>query len=285
MSAWTYRQSDSKAASKIVPPRLRIPCWKGLGADSGEKREPASDIDTVVVDSLKALDPKWPIREADIPAFVYFRQPDASNQLALRRPYRHAAVTDGTAGVARGPDISVDIAAHAVGTAFHPVNHTIGEELLVGHLVVWTDIKHVDLTLTAWTSVAWSFARADDIEFLLVGRQQNPVRIRDLLFGDNDVEFAARIPAINIGRQLPFCRGKSRRLTEPRIELAAWVCRSARRIGLTLIQLTSIGRVGEPDAAVRMRNGIVRRIQALAVVRIQRSPLPSRQARNALRGE
>src|SRR6476660_6152722 len=66
MSAWTYRQSDGKAASKIVPPRLRIPCWKGLGADSEEKREPASDIDTVVVDSLKALDPKWPIREADI---------------------------------------------------------------------------------------------------------------------------------------------------------------------------------------------------------------------------
>ena len=38
--------------------------YKGLGADSEEKREPASDIDTVVVDSLKALDPKWPIREA-----------------------------------------------------------------------------------------------------------------------------------------------------------------------------------------------------------------------------
>jgi len=30
-----------------------------------EKHEPASDIDTVVVDSLKALDPKRPIREAD----------------------------------------------------------------------------------------------------------------------------------------------------------------------------------------------------------------------------
>ena len=66
MSAWTYRQSDGKAASKIVPPRLRIPCWKGLGADSEEKREPASDIDTVVVDSLKVLDPERPIREADI---------------------------------------------------------------------------------------------------------------------------------------------------------------------------------------------------------------------------
>jgi hypothetical protein len=33
---------------------------------SEEKHEPASDIDTVVVDSLKALDPKRPIREADI---------------------------------------------------------------------------------------------------------------------------------------------------------------------------------------------------------------------------
>jgi hypothetical protein len=36
------------------------------GADSEEKREPVSDIDTAVVDSLKVLDLKWPIREADI---------------------------------------------------------------------------------------------------------------------------------------------------------------------------------------------------------------------------
>ena len=36
-----------------------------LVADSEEKHEPVSDIDTVVVDSLKALDPEWPIREAD----------------------------------------------------------------------------------------------------------------------------------------------------------------------------------------------------------------------------
>ena len=66
MSAWTYRSSDGKVVVKIVPPRLRIPLWKGPGADSEEKHEPASDIDTVVVDSLKALDPKRPIREADI---------------------------------------------------------------------------------------------------------------------------------------------------------------------------------------------------------------------------
>ena len=42
--------------------------YKGLGAESGEKHEPASDIDTAVVDSLKALDPNRPIREADISA-------------------------------------------------------------------------------------------------------------------------------------------------------------------------------------------------------------------------
>jgi len=36
---------------------------RALGADSEEKHEPVRDIDTVAVDSLKALDPKRPIRE------------------------------------------------------------------------------------------------------------------------------------------------------------------------------------------------------------------------------
>jgi CheY-like chemotaxis protein len=47
-------------------PRPRIPLWKGLSAESEEKREPASDIDTAVVVSLKALDLNRPIREADM---------------------------------------------------------------------------------------------------------------------------------------------------------------------------------------------------------------------------
>ena len=57
MSAWTCRQSGGKAVQKIVPPRPRNPCWKGLRADSEEKREPVSDIDTAVVDSLTCLTP------------------------------------------------------------------------------------------------------------------------------------------------------------------------------------------------------------------------------------
>jgi hypothetical protein len=68
MSAWTCRHTDGKVVQKIVPPRPRIPWWKGPGADSEEKQEPASDIDTALVDSLKVLDPKGPIREADIVA-------------------------------------------------------------------------------------------------------------------------------------------------------------------------------------------------------------------------
>jgi hypothetical protein len=39
---------------------------RALGADSEEKHEPVSDIDTVAVDSLKVLDPKRPIREAEV---------------------------------------------------------------------------------------------------------------------------------------------------------------------------------------------------------------------------
>jgi hypothetical protein len=39
-------------------------------ADSEEKHEPVSDIDIALVDSLKALDPKPPIREADVIASV-----------------------------------------------------------------------------------------------------------------------------------------------------------------------------------------------------------------------
>jgi len=39
---------------------------RALGADSEEKHEPVSDIDTVVVDSLKALDLIRPIREAEV---------------------------------------------------------------------------------------------------------------------------------------------------------------------------------------------------------------------------
>ena len=39
---------------------------EGPSADSEEKHEPVRDIDTAPMEGLKALDPKRPIREADI---------------------------------------------------------------------------------------------------------------------------------------------------------------------------------------------------------------------------
>jgi hypothetical protein len=82
MTAWTCRQSAGKAAQEIVPPRPRIPCWKGLGADSEETREPVSDINAGVVDSLKALDPERSIREAVVIGFL-LRGPNRVPRLGL----------------------------------------------------------------------------------------------------------------------------------------------------------------------------------------------------------
>ena len=47
-----------------------------------------SDIDTVAVDSLKALDPKRPIREADICGQAVSAEPAANDPLPTRRGTR-----------------------------------------------------------------------------------------------------------------------------------------------------------------------------------------------------
>ena len=66
MSAWTRRHLTVRPTQRLLRLVLEFRYWKGLCAESEEKHEPVSDIDTGVVDSLKALDPKRPIREADI---------------------------------------------------------------------------------------------------------------------------------------------------------------------------------------------------------------------------
>ena len=66
MSAWVGRISR-QGRGRDCSASSSNPMMEGPpGADSEEKHEPVSDIDTVVVDSLKALDPEWPIREADM---------------------------------------------------------------------------------------------------------------------------------------------------------------------------------------------------------------------------
>jgi hypothetical protein len=59
-------QPRDRARKNASPCLTQKAPYKGLCADSVEKHEPASDIAIAVVDSLKALDPDRPIREADI---------------------------------------------------------------------------------------------------------------------------------------------------------------------------------------------------------------------------
>jgi hypothetical protein len=73
--------------------------YKGPGADSEEKHESAGDIDTEAVDGLKALDPKRPIREADIGRYGWDRQRDHCyfwlNARQPIKPKHHHTVTPG----------------------------------------------------------------------------------------------------------------------------------------------------------------------------------------------
>src|SRR3954451_15154868 len=75
------------------------------------------------------------LRAAEADVTAHFGQPDAAEQLALRRPRRHAAVADGAAGIAGGPDIAVDVAAHAVRSDFTPsITHSLNRLWLVSLL-------------------------------------------------------------------------------------------------------------------------------------------------------
>ena len=104
MSAWTCRHTDGKVVQKIVPPRPRIPYWKGLGADSEEKHEPASDIDTALMDSLKVLDPEGPIREEA--ALGKLRQRPRKSKKEDREGAWHDCATDTAHSRRRGDRIN-----------------------------------------------------------------------------------------------------------------------------------------------------------------------------------
>src|SRR6185369_2353594 len=194
--------------------------------------------------------------EADVA--THFGQADAADQLAFRRPHRHTAIADGATGIARSPDVATDVAAHAVRPAFHAVDHKIAEPLVVGELVVGTDIEHEHVALAAGAGVARPLAGRGDIELLVVGREAEAVGIGHLLLGHHEVDAAGGIDAIAIGRQFTLARHEAGRLADPRIELAAGIARTTRDIRLTFIELATVGRVSEPVAAVGMGDNVVR---------------------------
>ena len=56
----------ARRTKRLLHPVLESHDGRALVPIPEEKREPVSDIDTATVDSLKVLDPKRPIREADV---------------------------------------------------------------------------------------------------------------------------------------------------------------------------------------------------------------------------
>jgi hypothetical protein len=79
---------DGKADPKMFRLVLESHTGRAFCAESEEKHEPVSDIDTVLVDSLKALDLNRPIREADIALVLYsaFDQKETISRVALPLP-------------------------------------------------------------------------------------------------------------------------------------------------------------------------------------------------------
>src|SRR3954470_1687641 len=200
--------------------------------------------------------------EGDVAA--YFGQPDPADQFSIRRPYRDAAIADVAAGIAGSPEIAVDVAAHSVRSAFDAVHHEVAEPLLVRELVVGADIEHEYVALAAGAGVAGSLAGADHIQFLVIGREAEPVGIGHLVLGHHEVDAAGWIDAIAVGRQFAFARHKTGRLADPRIEFSARIGGASGTVRLAFIELAAIGRVGEPVAAIGVGDDIVGRVELLA---------------------
>jgi hypothetical protein len=73
------RDFDARLLVHLLPRRFEVAQpdlnVASLGGNSEEKHEPVSGIDTAAADSLKVLDPKRPIREADIKSLISITSP------------------------------------------------------------------------------------------------------------------------------------------------------------------------------------------------------------------
>ena len=66
--------------------------------------------------------------------------------------------------------------------ALHPIDHEVGEELLIGEGL----------------GIARARSGADHVELLVVGRKEQPVRIRDSVLSNDDIEPSVRIDSVDI---------------------------------------------------------------------------------------
>src|SRR5205814_1397264 len=84
-------------------------------------------------------------------------------------------------------------------------------------------------------------------ERLVVGRKAEAVWVRQLLLGDDDLQLAARIPAIDIGGQFALFAAERAGIgrAEARIEFSVGVGRAAGLVRMAFVHAIATRRIGE----------------------------------------
>ena len=108
------------------------------------------------------------LRPAETDIAAHFWQADAAQQLAVRPPRRHAVVADGAAGVARAPEIAVDVAADSVGCALDAVDREVRKALGIRQRAV-ADVEDLDVAVAAGAGVSGTLPRAGDVQAFVLG--------------------------------------------------------------------------------------------------------------------
>ena len=132
-----------------------------------------------------------------------------------------------------GPDVAVDVDADAVGTA----TAHVAEDAPVGEGLA---VHHVEGTDGARMAPLVRRARVDDVEDLVVGREREAIGLDQGVVDDGGFE-RIRVDAERVLGDLQ------------------------RRLVALVVDEAAVAGVGEPDAAVRVHNDVVGRVEALAL--------------------
>src|SRR5262250_3360936 len=159
------RGETTRVTERVLMCKI-LPCSERMGQCLGGPRSLGSDVERVER-LARRHEETIALGSAEADVRAGFRKPDAPDELALGRPHRHPAVAEVATSVTRDPDIALDVAADAVGTAFDVVDHAIGENLAVGQLVVASDVEHVDVAVAPRVGVARAPARARHVQLLV----------------------------------------------------------------------------------------------------------------------
>ena len=193
---------QSLGDTELLQEALAPLCLRGLDREIYAGAAPCVLKWTEYNDWLAAMKRRLRFGPPNAHVRAHLGQADAADEHAVRIPDRDAVVADGASGVARAPDVAVDVAACAIGTALDAVDHEVAEEPPVRDARLFATSNENISRVPAGTCVAGSAAGADDVQPLVVGREHEAVRIRQLILADHEIDLAAGIDAIDTRRQL-----------------------------------------------------------------------------------